>query len=114
MSSDESATRPVWSVAIPDGAVPPFDVFVNGILRTPGVDYAVDGRWLRFHDRLIPKIRMGLGRRIMLLAGIGVYGDLKADQIDLHYTGPGGTHQAADHLTVIPPQRPLSTGQPGG
>lgn len=109
-TSDESPPRPVWSVAIPEGATPPFDVYVNGVRQAPGPDYRVDGRWLRFERRLIPRIRMGFGRRIMLLAGIGVYGDLRADQVDLHYTAADGTRRAASHLTVIPPQEPLPAG----
>ena len=61
-----------WSVALPNGAEPPFQVWVNGEPREEGADYAVEGRWLRFSSPLRPKVRRkGLGGRMMLLAGIG-------------------------------------------
>ncbi len=41
----------------------------------------------------------------MLLAGIGVYGDLKADVVDLQYHS-GGRPQLASGLPVIPPRDP--------
>jgi hypothetical protein len=44
-----------------------------------------------------------MGRRIMLLLGIGVYGDLKADQVDVQYHS-GGRAQLASGLPIIPPQ----------
>ncbi len=95
---------PVWSVALPKGAEAPFRVWVNGEPRTEGQDYSVDGRWLRFTTPLTPKVRSrGVGRRMMLLAGIGVYGDQKADVVDLQYH-VGGRMQHATELPIMPPE----------
>ena len=48
---------------------------------------------------------MGLGQRMMLGLGIGVYGDLKADIVDVSYQ-LGGRTQFATDVTVIPPATP--------
>lgn len=101
-----------WSVALPEGAEPPFQVWVNGEPKDEGTDYRVEGRWLRFTTPLRPKPRtQGFGRRMMLLAGIGVYGDQKADVVDLRYHA-GGRMQHATELPVIPPDeaRPPTPG----
>lgn len=98
-------TDDVWSVALPKGAEPPFQVWVNGEPREEGSDYAVEGRWLRFSTPLVPKVRTprrGLGRRMALLAGVGVYGDQKADTVDLRYH-VGGQVKHATELPIIPP-----------
>lgn len=95
---------PVWSVALPEGAESPFQVWVNGEPKEEGPDYRVEGRWLRFTQPLRPKPRtQGLGRRMMLLAGIGVYGDQKADVVDLRYH-VAGRMQHATELPIIPPE----------
>jgi hypothetical protein len=96
-------SAPVWSVPLPQGAEPPYQVFVNGEPRTEGEDYTVEGRWLRFSRKLVAKPPLGMGRRVMLLLGIGVYGDLKADVVDVQYHS-GGRAQLASGLPIIPPQ----------
>lgn len=95
----------VWSVALPEGAEPPLQVWVNGEPREEGVHFTVEGRWLRFTTPLVPKPRekKGFGRRMALLAGVGVYGDQQADVVDLRYHR-GGRIQHATGLPVIPPQ----------
>jgi hypothetical protein len=94
---------PVWSVPIPEGAERPFTVYVNGAPRTEGVDFTVEGRWLRFPSPLTPKPKVGLRGKILLTIGIGVYGDLKADTVDLQYHVAGRPQLQTD-LPVIPPQ----------
>ncbi len=97
-------SEPMWSVALPAGAEPPFQVWVNGEPREEGTDYVVQGRWLRFHAPLTPKTRgRGFGKRMMLVAGIGVYGDQKADVVDLRYQA-GGRMQHATDLPILPPE----------
>ena len=93
---------PAWSVPIPDGAERPFTVFVNGTPRVEGADFSVEGRWIRFATPLKPKPKLGFGGRLMLTIGVGVYGDLKADVVDLQYH-VGGRPQLANDLPVIPP-----------
>jgi len=96
---------PTWNVALPEGAEPPFMVWVNGAPREEGTHYTVAGHWLRFRTPLVPKVkkRGSLGRRMVLLAGVGVYGDQKADVVDLRYHA-GDRIQHATDLTVITPE----------
>lgn len=98
-----SMPEPTWNVALPEGAVPPFQVWVNGEPRDEGTHYDVGGRWLRFRTPLTPKVRVkSVGRRMMLLAGIGVYGDQKADVVDLRYHVNGRVRHATA-LPILPP-----------
>lgn len=96
-------TEAVWSVPLPAGAEPPYSVFVNAQPRQEGVDYVVEGRWLRFTTPLKPQPRLGPGRRLMLALGIGVYGDLRGDVVDVSYRA-GGLSALASGLPIIPPQ----------
>ena len=104
-SDDRKLTQPLWSVPLPAGAEPPYQVYVNGEPRREGLDYRVDGRWLRFTTRLTPKQALGTGRKLMLAMGIGVYGDLKADTVDVQYRS-GGRPELASGLPIIPPPDP--------
>jgi hypothetical protein len=92
----------VWSVPLPPGAEGPYEVYVNGRRAVEGDEYTIEGRWVRFSTPLRPKVQLGLGRRIMLGIGIGVYGDLRADVVDVSYRA-GGLTQLANDLPVIPP-----------
>lgn len=96
----------VWSVPLPEGAEGPFEVYVNGQRQVDGADYTIEGRWVRFTTPLKPKLHLGLGKRMMLAFGIGVYGDLKADQVDVSYRVRGAA-ALASALPIIPPQDPL-------
>jgi hypothetical protein len=81
----------VHAVPLPAGAEPPFRVFVNGEEWTEGADFAVEGGMVRFHRTLRAQPPLGLGRKVMLAIGIGVYGDLKGDTLDLGYRLGGAT-----------------------
>ena len=105
-TSSDTPTPRVWSVPLPAGAEPPYEVFVNGLPQREGEDYAVEGRWLRFSRALQPKVAMGFRRRISLLMGVGVYNDLTADVVDLQYRVGGGVRSESG-LPIIPPQDPL-------
>ncbi len=97
---------PTWNVALPADAEPPFMVWVNGEPREEGVHYTVEGRWLRFTTPLVPKVterKKGLGRRMALLAGVGVYGDQKADVVDLRYHVAGAMRHATELPVIAPP-----------
>ena len=96
-------SQPVWSVALPPDAEPPYDVYVNGERRALGVDFTIEGRWVRFTTPLKPQPPLGLGGRIMLGIGIGVYGDLKGDAVDVSFRRNGQT-ELASGLPIIPPQ----------
>lgn len=85
----------VRAVPLPAGAEPPIAVFVNGEPWTEGADYAVDGATLRFSRALRAQPKLGFGRSVMLAIGIGVYGDLRGDQLDITYRQGGSTRSAS-------------------
>lgn len=84
----------VRTVPLPAGAEPPIRVFVNGEEWTEGTDFTVEGGAVHFRRRLRAQPPLGLGRSIMLAIGIGVYGDLKGDTLDLTYRAGGVTRTA--------------------
>jgi hypothetical protein len=99
----------VPAVPLPEGAQPPIRVFVNGSEWDEGQDFTVDGSRLRFHRRLRAQPQLGFGRKVMLGIGIGVYGDLKGDTLDLQYRDAGG----ATRMTSVP-LRPWARGASPG
>ncbi len=80
-----SDPQQVHSLALPAGAEPPIKVYVNGEEWTEGEDFVVDGGVVRFSRLLRAQPPMGFGRKVMLAIGIGVYGDLKGDSLDIQY-----------------------------
>jgi hypothetical protein len=68
-------------VALPPGTGPPVVAYVNGEQRTQGIDVR-DGR-IWFDPPLRCRPALGLGRKLMLAFGVGVYGDLRGDSLDL-------------------------------
>jgi hypothetical protein len=89
MSRRAQPAPPVRRVALPTGAQGPVRVFVNGEEWAEGEDFTVDERGVNFIRPLRPRPALGLGRTIMLSLGIGVYGDLRGDTLDLHYKVDG-------------------------
>jgi hypothetical protein len=89
----------VRSLALPAGAEPPIKVYVNGEEWTEGEDFTVDGGVVRFSRLLRAQPPMGLGRKVMLAIGIGVYGDLKGDSLDIQYRAGDGTVVTPMRLT---------------
>lgn len=75
----------VHSLVLPAGAEPPIKVYVNGEEWAEGTDFVVEGGVLRFSRLLRARPPMGFGRKVMLAIGIGVYGDLKGDSLDIQY-----------------------------
>ncbi len=75
----------VRALALPAGAEPPIKVYVNGEEWAEGEDFVVDGGVVRFTRLLRAQPPMGFGRKVMLAIGIGVYGDLKGDSLDIQY-----------------------------
>lgn len=100
--SAEPAGGPRWRVPLPRGAEPPYDVYVNGVPQTEGVDYELVGRELRFF-RPLEKERIGLGRWTAIFLGLfGSYG--KNDSVDVRYR-LGGRDAVATGLEILPPER---------
>jgi hypothetical protein len=94
----------VHEVALPADAEPPIRVYVNGEERREGDGFVVDGGTLHFAPPLRAQPPLGLGRKILLGIGIGVYGDLKGDTLDVQY------HSAGQARTVTLPLTPTGEG----
>lgn len=92
---------PVDRVALPSGAEPPVRVFVNGEEWAEGEDWSLDDGVLRFGRPLRPKPRLGFWRSLVLSLGIGVYGDLRGDTLDVTFRRHGRQEQAS--LPITPP-----------
>lgn len=90
----------VHSVLLPVGAAPPIRVYVNGEEWAEGTDFTVDGPALRFSRALKAQPKLGFGRSVMLAIGIGVYGDLKGDQLDVQYRSGAQTLSASVPLSA--------------
>ena len=85
----------VESVLLPAGAGPPIQVYVNGEEWAEGTDFTVDVPHLRFLRPLKAQPKLGFGRSVMLAMGIGVYGDLKGDKLDIIYRSGDRTLSAS-------------------
>jgi hypothetical protein len=83
-------------VPLPEGAGPPFEVYVNGVLQAEGHDYVVEGGSLRFARRLVPP-RPTTAR---FLARLMVAGRYKPEHtVDLVYRS-GGRREMAHRLPI--------------
>lgn len=89
----------VHEVALPADAEPPIRVHVNGEERREGDGFVVDRGILHFTPPLHAQPPLGLGRKILLGIGIGVYGDLKGDTLDLQYRSAGEPRTVTIPLT---------------
>ncbi|MCC6830822.1 MAG: hypothetical protein IT200_05685 [Thermoleophilia bacterium] len=91
-------------VRLPEGAEAPFAVYVNGAPRREGDEFVVDGDRIRFDPPLHARPRMGFGRSVMLALGIGVYGDLRGDTLDITFHRHGRMESRAEiKLVPTPP-----------
>ncbi|HEX6986613.1 MAG TPA: hypothetical protein VF170_14625 [Planctomycetaceae bacterium] len=103
--SDRSEEIPKGSYAagrrvrLPDGAEPPFTVFVNGIEQREGADYEVGDGEIVF-NRQIVKEKVGTGRWLAMYLGLfGTY--RKNETIDVQFHR-GGRVELRSDLPVIP------------
>lgn len=92
----------IWSVPLPADAEEPFKVFVNSV-ELPADRWSVDGRWIRIRREVRPQPTLGFWKKVTLSIGVGVYGDLRGDQVDIQYQ-VGGRRALAANVTVMPPQ----------
>jgi hypothetical protein len=61
-------------VELPAGVTEPFDVYVNGVAKRRGVEYAVRGTTLYLTDELTGEGRLGFWRWTSLFLGVaGTY-----------------------------------------
>lgn len=89
MSGRASEAQLVDRIGLPAGVAPPIRVYVNGAEWTEGTDFTVAEDHIRFHRPLRRQPQLSLGRKLMLSIGIGVYGDLRGDTLDLQYSLDG-------------------------
>ena len=81
-------------VRLPEGAQPPFAVFVNGVEQSEGGDYEVRAGEVVF-TREIVKEKVGTGRWLAMYLGLfGTY--RKNETIDLQFERGGKTELISD------------------
>jgi hypothetical protein len=90
-----------WTVPLPPEVEEPFEVYVNGVAQTRGVDYEVSGRALRFARPLAQEGKLGVLRWLSIAFGIaGTY--RKNDSVDVVYE-VAGRRRVASGLPIAPP-----------
>jgi hypothetical protein len=90
--SDESR------VELPPDALPPFQVFLNGVLQQQGKDFRVEGSVLVFERPLAHEGKLGFWRWLSLLLGVaGTY--RQNDSVDVVYER-GGRRVLANNLPI--------------
>jgi hypothetical protein len=81
-------------VRLPDGAEPPYAVFVNGVQQAEGSDYEVRGRKIVFR-RPIVKEKIGTSRWLAMYLGLwGTY--RKNETVDVQFRRGGRTDLRSD------------------
>ncbi len=87
-------------VDLPPHVAGEFEVFVNGVKQTPGVDYEVAGRSLVFPRPIAQEGRLGFWRWLWMWLGVaGSY--RKHETVDVVYE-LGGRRQVATGLEPQP------------
>lgn len=85
---DPRLQQTVARVELPPDAVPPFQVFLNGVLQQEGTDFRVEGTALVFERPLAQEGRLGFWRWLSLLLGVaGTY--RQNDSVDVVYKRAG-------------------------
>lgn len=89
-------------VPLPANAREPFEVYVNGVLQQPEVDYTVEGRHLCFSKPLAHEGKLGFWRWASMFLGIaGTY--RRNDTVDVAYE-IAGRKVVATGLMALPPE----------
>jgi hypothetical protein len=85
---DPRLQETVARVELPADAMPPFQVFLNGVPQQEGRDFRVEGRVLVFERALAKEGRLGFWRWLSLLLGVaGTY--RQNDSVDVVYERAG-------------------------
>jgi hypothetical protein len=75
-------------VRLPDDLVRPFEVYVNGVPQSEGIDFDVEGRTLVFDRSLETEGRLGFWRWLSMWVGVaGTY--RQNDSVDVVYERDG-------------------------
>jgi hypothetical protein len=85
-------------VQLPPEALPPFEVFVNGVRQEEGKDFRVAGSALVFDRSLAQEGRLGFWRWLSILLGVaGTY--RQNDSVDVVFSR-GGRRVVASNLPI--------------
>jgi hypothetical protein len=85
-------------VELPSDALPPFQVFVNGVPQQQGSDFRVEAGLLVFERPLATEGKLGFWRWLSLLLGVaGTY--RQNDSVDVVYER-GGRRVLASNLPI--------------
>ena len=85
---------------LPDDLMRPFEVYVNGVPQTEGVDFRIEGRTLVFERNLKTEGRLGFWRWLSMWVGVaGTY--RQNDSVDVVYER-GGQRVVATRLPLEP------------
>jgi hypothetical protein len=96
--TDASLQQTLARVDLPPDALPPFQVFVNGVPQEQGKDFRVEGRSLVFERTLAQEGKLGFWRWLSLLLGVaGTY--RQNDSVDVVYAR-GGRRVVANNLPI--------------
>ena len=88
-------------VQLPQGAQPPYRVFLNGVPQEEGRDYRIEGDTLVFPKRLQKEGRLGWFRWTAIFLGLfGTY--RQNDSVDVQYTH-NGEQRLATYLDIVQP-----------
>ncbi len=97
-----------WRVRLPEGAEPPYRVFVNGVPQVAGVDYELRGHALAFDRPLAKEGKLGFWRWFLMFMSIrGTY--RKNDSVDVQYTH-AGQERLAVGLDIAAPEGESGSG----
>jgi hypothetical protein len=80
----------------------PYEVFVNGVRQTEGVDFSVVGSTLVFDRQLVPDRKLSYLRWLLLFIGVWSSYRHVGDSIDVVYTRDGA--RAVAHLKPRAPE----------
>ena len=84
-------------VRLPREVRSPFEVYVNGVVQRPGVDYVVRGGELVF-EREMRKDRISGWRWLLGAWGVGTY--RQDDSVDVRYEAADGSPRVAEGLEI--------------
>jgi hypothetical protein len=84
-------------VKLPVDVADDFEVYVNGVLQQPEVDFSLEGHQLVF-DRILRKERISGWRWFLGAWGVGTYG--QDDTVDVRYEAPEGEVRLAHGLAI--------------
>ena len=88
---------PATTVKLPPGVRRPFEVYVNGVRQTLGVDYSVRAGALEF-ERELRKDKISGWRWFLGAWGVGTY--RQDDSVDVRYEASDGSPRLAEGLEI--------------